>query len=177
MDLDGDVELASTGSTVLPATLDQTLPTNVTAGFGFAPVEGLTLGLSYQYEANSEVEEISGSINDTVPVTLPQNWSDSHTVHVGGEYWFIENTAVRAGYAKDLDNSIPDTANTRIIGDIAAHEVSFGLAHKTNQFEFGLTWNGRFGDRDIAVDGINNPAPGNYDAFVHSLSFGLSVDL
>ncbi len=175
--LNGDVQLASTGTTELEGSLKQNLPSNIQAGFAYYPCDHATLAISYQYEQNSQIEKFEGSVAGQAITPIDQNWSDSSTIHIGGELWNKEkNYGLRLGYAKDLDESIPDTAMTRIVGDIAAHEVSAGLMHKTNQFEFGLTWNARFGERDIPLT-LTNPGPGNYSAFVQNISLGVNVNL
>lgn len=183
LDLDGDLETASGGpiemgfgSNQLDATLEQTLPTVIHTGFGFYPTDKLTLGISYQYEVNSEIDALRASIADTTDIELPQNWRNSHTFHFGAEYWLKDSFALRSGYAKDIDASIPDAVNNRITGDIGAHEVSFGAAFRKEKFNVGLTWNGRFGNREVAANGLN-AAPGKYEAFVHSISLGVGYVL
>lgn len=178
-DLDGDAQFATSGN--FGATVDQTLPTLVTAGVGLKPIDNLTVGISYGWERNSEIDQFKGDLKTggtTVStITIPQNWTDSHTFHIGGEYSVTEALAVRTGYAKDLVDSIPDTVMNRVIGDIAAHEISFGGSYKWHRYEFQITWNGRFGKRDVPVVGTTNVAPGNYDAFVNSVSFGVGINI
>lgn len=183
--LDGNATFAASGpvSTLLgaqttPAMLGQTLPSNLTAGAGWHPNDRSTLAFGYQFERNSEVKELNASVaNGALAIPpIPQNWKDSHTLHIGGEYWFLDFLAARAGYAKDLNSSIPDGAMNRILGDIASHEVSFGLATRFKNFDVGLTWNGRFGERDIPVT-ATNPSPGHTEAFINSFSFGLGYKI
>ena len=185
MDLSGDVTFSSGGvaetllgtDTTDVSNFKQVLPMNIQGGVAFYPIDGLTLALSYQYEKNSSIEEFSANFaSGNQSLAIPQNWSDSSTIHVGADYWFHEQYGARVGYARDLDESIPDTAMTRIIGDIASNEVSAGLMYKTQNVDFGLTWNARFGERDVPLDGTNNIGPGNYEAFVQTISFGVGVD-
>jgi long-chain fatty acid transport protein len=164
----GDAVFAAAGR--LPVEFDQTLPTMVTAGFSFLPVETLTLALQYGFERNSEIDVLNVSLGGVGTLPLPYNYDDSHTIHVGAEWWAFPTIAVRAGYAKDLNESIPDATMNRVVGDIAAHETSFGLAYKAKWMTVAATWNGRFGSRTIPVAGTTNPSPGDYDAFVHSVS-------
>ena len=175
-ELDGDATFALAGK--LDAKLEQTLPTVVTAGVGISPFEQLTLGLSYGFERNSEIDILVLELptaGQSIPV--PQNWTDSHTIHFGGEYWVLPELALRAGYAKDFNRSIPNTVQNRIIADIAAHEVSAGLAYKWDRYTFGATWNARFGERNVPVNGTANVAPGKYEAFVQSISLGVGVGI
>jgi len=77
---------------------------------------------------------------------------------------------------KDLVDSIPDPAMNRVVGDIAAHEVSAGLAYKWSRYTFAGTWNARFGERDIPLNAVN-PSPGHYDAIVQAISLAVGVSL
>jgi long-chain fatty acid transport protein len=175
--LDGTATFAAAGTT--PISLSkQTLPTLMTVGFAVKPSEKYTLAASYDFERNSEIEVITASLPSGLTLPIPYNYKNSHTIHFGGEAWIWPELAVRAGYAKDLNDSIPDAAMNRIIGDIAAHELSFGLAYKWSRYQVGATWNARFGSRTIPVDAAN-PAQvaGTYQAFVQSVSFGVGVSL
>lgn len=173
--LTGDATFTTYGT--LGASLDQTLPTLITVGFASRPIDQLTLGIGYGFERNSEVQNLTAEVDTLGTITLPQNWSDSHTIHFGAEYKFTPEFAVRGGYAKDLNDSIPDTAMNRVVGDIAAHETSAGLAYTWGRYTFSGTWNARFGSRDIPVAGTANIAPGGYDAIVQSISVALGLQI
>ncbi len=174
-ELTGSATFATLG-TFQGVTMEQVLPSMVMTGIGIKPIEGLTVGLSYDFEHNSEIENLTATIPTLATVTLPQNWTDSHTIHVGADYRLMPPLAIRAGYAKDFNESIPDTAMNRIVGDIAATEVSAGAAYDISRYTIGLTWNARFGTRTIPVT-ATNPAPGGYEAFVQMISFAVSAKL
>jgi long-subunit fatty acid transport protein len=174
--LDGTVTFANLGAH--SASLSkQTLPTLVTAGFAVHPTDKTTLAASYDWERNSEIKVLTVTVPDLgASLALPYNYVNSNTIHFGGEHWLLPELAIRFGYAKDLNASIPDPAMNRIIGDIAAHEVSMGLAYKWSRYLAGATWNARFGSRTIPNNGAN-PAPGLYQAFVQSISLGLGISI
>jgi long-chain fatty acid transport protein len=170
--LNGSADFTGIGK--VSTSLDQTLPTLVSAGFGVRPTESLTIGLSYDFERNSEIRTLTLELSNGAKIASPQNWHDSKTIHVGMDYHLSPKLAVRGGYAKDLDVSIPDTAMNRIIGDIAAHEVSVGVEYAWQRSVLGVTWNARFGSRNVPNNGAN-PAPGEYEAFVQQVSMGLRI--
>jgi hypothetical protein len=60
----------------------------------------------------------------------------------------------------------------RVIGDIAAHEISAGFAHSWRNYRISAAWNGRFGKRNIS-SAAANPAPGQYEAFVNVVSLSI----
>ncbi|HLG19748.1 MAG TPA: outer membrane protein transport protein [Bdellovibrionota bacterium] len=165
------------GLGTLPSSLDQRLPTQVNVGLSAKPIEKLTVAVAYGWERNSEIENLVLNVSAPVGTIIsPQNWEDSHTIHFGGEYWILPELAGRLGYAKDLVDSIPDPAMNRVVGDIAAHEVSAGLAYKWSRYTFAGTWNARFGERDIPLNAVN-PSPGHYDAIVQAISLAVGVSL
>jgi len=170
-ELDGSADLATNGT--LTVHYNQNLPTLVTAGIGYYPIDGLTLAASYDFERNSENKTINATLNGVIPFTFPQGFRDSHTIHVGGEYWVFPTIAFRAGYAKDFSESVPDTTMDRILGDIAAHEVSSGLSYKWDRYTLAATWNARFGTRNITSGSAK--APGKYQAFVQMVSLGVEA--
>lgn len=184
-DLDGTVTTgddptdpinALTGSSNNPVSLSQTLPMNVNAGFGFYPTDKLTIGLAYQFEKNDSIKEFTATVGSLPPIVLDQNWENTHTIHVGADYKATDDLSVRAGYAKDFNDAIPDEVINRVVADIAAHEISAGAAYQLKKLNIGLTWNGRFGKRDVEAGSIT-PVDSNYKAFIHSISLGLGYKL
>ncbi|MCB0326553.1 MAG: outer membrane protein transport protein [Bdellovibrionales bacterium] len=174
--LDGDGELAAAGA--FDAEFTQILPTLVTAGVAVTPIDILTIALGYGFEHNSEIKEfVVSSPQFPTDLTLAQNWKDSHTIHVGVEARPHDHIAIRAGYARDFNESIPDTVMNRITGDIDAHETSVGLGYIRERYSINGTWNARFGKRDVPVDGTNNVGPGNYDGFVQSITLGVGYTI
>jgi long-chain fatty acid transport protein len=168
--LKGDAALVNFGKK--KASLSQVLPMLFSAGIGVSLIEKLTIGLSYDFERNSEVKQIDAALESLGNLTLPQNWKNSHTIHAGAECRIGESFSLRAGYAKDLNASIPDSAMNRVIGDIAAREISAGVAHGWRNYRISAAWNGRFGKRTIA-SAAANPAAGRYEAFVNLISLSI----
>ncbi|MCI5072666.1 TonB-dependent receptor [bacterium] len=185
-DLDGNVTTGddpadpinfSTGSPNNSVSLSQTLPMTLNAGFGIYPTDKLTIGLAYQFEKNDSIKEYTATVGALPPIVLAQNWSNTHTIHIGADYKATEDLSVRAGYAKDFNEAIPDQAINRVVGDIAAHEVSAGAAYQIKNLNIGLTWNARFGERDVPAAPPVIPVVTNYKAFIHSISLGIGYKI
>jgi long-chain fatty acid transport protein len=175
--LEGTATITGVPAPVPVSLEEQTLPTLVTAGVAFFPNKKLTLALGYGWERNSEIETLTLHAPALgVNLAVPYSYSDSNTIHLGGEYWVSPELAVRAGYAKDLEVSIPARSMNRIVGDIAANELSLGAAYKLNRYTIAATWNARFGSRMIPLNGTN-PAPGTYNAMVQAVSLGISFGI
>lgn len=170
--LDGDGTFENLGD--FEASLGQTIPTLVNIGFSAQATPHVLFSFAYGFERNKEIDELEIETDLIGNATLPQNWRNSHTYHFGVEIKPVKKFALLAGYARDFQNSIPDEVNNRISGDVAAHETSAGVGvFWTDQFSSTLTWNGRFGSRTIENNGLNI-APGEVEAFVHTLSLGLN---
>ncbi len=175
LSLGGNAAFAASGT--LPVEMGFTLPTLVMSSMAFHPMNDLTLSVGYSYERNSEIESFDvTSAAAGLALSLPQNWDDSHTVHFGAEYWLTEALGLRAGYAKDFNESIPNEVMNRVVGDIAAHDVSGGLAFNWSKYSLQATYNARFGDRTIPLNAVN-VAPGEYEAIVQTISVGVGVEL
>jgi len=172
VDVSGNAQFATLGT--LGASFEQTLPTLLTMGVAVTPLTDLTLGLMYGFERNTEINQANITFSNGATLTIPQGFTNSHTIHLGADYKLFPQLSLRTGYAKDLVTSIPDTVLDRVVGDIAAHELSFGAAYEWGRYTFAFTWNGRFGSRTVPVTATNK-APGTYDVFVNSLSMGVSV--
>lgn len=175
--LKGDGTFQTLGA--FDATLSQTLPTLITAGFSAQATKFLLFSFAYGWERNGELQttDVTTTITGLENASLPQGWKSSHTFHFGTEIKPSDRFHILAGYAKDFNASIPDTVNNRVTGDVAAHEVSFGLGvNFTDKINSTLSWNGRFGDRTVPVT-ATNIAPGEISAFVHTLSLGLGLNL
>jgi long-subunit fatty acid transport protein len=172
--LGGNAKFAALGN--LPVSFHQPLPMLVSVGIGFKPIDELTLGVSYDFERNSEIDTLNVELTGLGTIPIPYNYTDSHTLHVGAELYVTEPLALRAGWARDFQASIPDTSMTRIVGDIAANEVSVGLAYTMKCVSLEGTWNARFGSRTVPVTTMN-PGPGQYDAFVQMISLAAKISI
>lgn len=176
--LSGEGSFAGLGN--FDANFKITLPTLITAGFAAQATKNLLFSFQYGLERNSEVDTFTVTSPDLggAPATLPivQNWKDSHTFHFGTKLDVSKKLSLLAGYARDFNNSIPDAAMNRITGDIDAHEASAGLIVDLGRYNAGLAWNGRWGYRNIPNNGTNI-APGQYDAFLHTISANVGFSL
>ncbi|MCB0271983.1 MAG: outer membrane protein transport protein, partial [Bdellovibrionales bacterium] len=173
--LQGDGTFQTLGG--FDAELTQVLPTLITTGFSARVNSFLLFSFAYGWERNSELKNINIDTDLLGAVSLPQNWKNSHTFHFGIETTPLEHIHILAGYAKDFNESIPDAVNNRVTGDVAAQEISAGVGIDLGKaITTTLSWNGRFGDRTVPVT-ATNLAPGEISAFIHTLSFGLGVNL
>src|SRR5262249_14388054 len=106
--LSGSGTFATLGN--FDADLTMVLPTLVTAGFAAQVMKKLQLSFQYDYERNSEIKQFvvtSSNLGGTgATLTIPENWRDSHTLHMGVKYDVCSVSSLIAGYAKDFEASI-----------------------------------------------------------------------
>ena len=92
----------------------------------------------------------------------------------------LEATRLAAIWALDDIGTDPKIAEAA--GDLAreieaSHRMSVHQIMALNRYTLAATWNARFGNRTIPLNGTTNPAPGAYDAMVQSLSLGVSFGI
>ena len=174
--LSGDGEFAAAGP--FDATLRMALPTVITSGFSAQATKKLLLSFQHSFERNSEIKDFKLTSSLTGPAQIPLNqlWKNSQTFHFGAKFDVCKEASLIAGYARDFDKSIPDAVMNRVTGDIDAHEASGGILVNLGRYNAGLAWNGRWGERDIPVT-ATNVGPGNYKAFIHTISANIGIGL
>jgi len=167
--LRGDATLAAPGGQrVFSASLRQTLPSLVSLGIAYH-LQVFTCAASYDHEWNEQVTPYSLNIASAGAFVSHGEWAPSNTIHVGGSFQPTHAMMIYGGYAKDLNASIPDISMNRILGDIAANEVSLAAMYQWAVWRLTFGWNARFGTRSIPVEAPNG-APGLYKGFVQTVS-------
>ena len=87
------------------------LPHNFTLGLSTKPMRNLTLGTDVHYTMWSSFKELVVDFPDgkTPGLRSTQNWSDSWTLRVGGEYLLMGMLAIRLGAGYDVSPIPTDT--------------------------------------------------------------------
>ncbi|MEA2068961.1 MAG: outer membrane protein transport protein, partial [Verrucomicrobiota bacterium] len=130
-------------------------------------------------EAN--LEWLEWSVNDTQTADLgvngsnpiPQNWDDTFTFGVGGDWQFAEQWVFRAGYAF-IESPIPDETMAPILPDADRHALSLGLGYAIGGHAIDIAYTfSIYEDRYSTTSAY----PGDYDidsnlaGVTYSLSF------
>ena len=151
-------------------------PTIIGAGYGISLTDAIRL------EAN--LEWLEWSVNDTQTANLgangsqsvSQDWDNTLTFALGGDWRFSEGWVVRAGYAF-IESPIPDETMAPILPDADRHVLSLGLGYTFKGHTLDLAYAySIYDDRDV----VNNQHPGfngtykidsNLVGLTYSLSF------
>jgi long-chain fatty acid transport protein len=104
------------------------------------------------------------------PTSIRQNWRDTFTAGIGGDWKFAENWVARAGY-QYYESPVPNSTFSPTIADANQNVFTVGLGYKYKHHSleagYGLDF---YDDRNIKND--QNPAfNGKYQITVHLFSF------
>lgn len=153
-----------------PASTEIQFPSIVALGYGFRVNDRLRLGMEGEWIQFSNFESLDlnlGSTSILFPSTrIRQDWKDTFTAGMGGDYQLTEHWRLRASYQFYL-SPVRDGAFSPTIPDADQQVFTVGASYKTGRHEFGLSYGGIFyADREITA--AQNPAfNGRYEVGVH----------
>lgn len=149
-------------------------PTIFAAGYGIELTDKIRLETDVEWLQFSNFRSLQ--LNSTAasslgfPKSIPENWHDTFTVGIGGDWKFAPNWVARASY-QYYESPVPDSTFSPTIPDADQNVFTIGLGytlgHHSLEAAYGLDF---YGDRNIRSD--QNPAfNGDYKITVHLLSF------
>lgn len=142
--------------------MDIKYPTILGVGYGIELTDTIRL------EAN--LEWLEWSVNDSQTADLgvngaqpiPQNWDDTFTFGIGGDWQLDENWVARVGYAF-IQSPIPDQTMAPILPDADRHALSLGFGYTTGSHTFDASYTySIYGSRNVSP-AENQLFPGSYD--------------
>lgn len=125
----GDFDMAAPYRDELPPDGDISttlhLPMSIGGGVAFRPTPELELEANAVWINWKKFETIDITLADGTHNVQPQNYKNTVTVRVGGEYKINPKAAVRAGYIYD-PTPVPDTTLSARLPDINRHDITLG---------------------------------------------------
>lgn len=131
------------------------------------------VGFGYGVQVTDDIrveallEWLEWSINDTqsleiggIPSAQQNDWDDTITVGVGGDWQFDDNWVMRAGYAF-IESPIPDSTITPLLPDADRHAFSLGLGYTVGSHAVDVAYT--FSIYDDRSSPLTGTAPGTYD--------------
>jgi len=149
-------------------------PTIVALGYGIELTHNIRVEADGEWVQFSRFKSLNlgvGNYAFLLPTTaIPQNWRDTFTVGIGGDWRFATNWIVRAGY-QFYQTPVPDATFSPAIPDANQNVITVGLGYTYKHHSLELAYGADFyATRHIATD--QNPAfNGTYDFTVHLFSF------
>ncbi|HEX9759180.1 MAG TPA: OmpP1/FadL family transporter [Nitrospiria bacterium] len=177
IDYEGRAESSFPGFVNGAAFTTLTMPPIAVVGLSHHFFPNFALELDFQWTGWSTIQNLDLSFENSVfDTSIPRNWNDVFAIHLGGEYWFNEVLAFRAGYTFD-ETPIPDNTMDPILQDATRDIFSFGIGYTSGILTTDLAYDVFFlRDRDV-----NNVLPalipvtqnGTYETIGHliALSF------
>ncbi|WP_224362716.1 OmpP1/FadL family transporter [Hyalangium versicolor] len=115
-----------------------TLPGSLNLGFGFTPIERLTIGFDAHLSLWSTFDDFGVEFeNPGLTEILPKNWKDTWNFHLGIEYAVTPNIALRVGGEVDPTPSPGDTL-TPDLPDFNRVSASVGVGFNFAPFRADL---------------------------------------
>lgn len=150
-------------------------------GFGY----GIELNEKVRLESNVEWIQFSrferlpletGPNGPYFPTGIEQDWDDTFTVGIAGDWRVCENWTIRGGY-QYYETPVPDHTFSPTIPDANQHAFTAGLSFATgpHRGEFGYGYI-RYDDRDINNTGNAAAFNGHYEMMVHLFSLGYTYN-
>jgi len=154
-------------------------PTIVAAGYGIDLTDKIRVETDVEWLQFSNFKSLALKSQTAAalgfPSGIPQNWHDTFTAGIGGDWKFADNWVVRAGY-QFYGSPVPDKTFSPTIPDADQNVFTIGLGyhngHHALEAGYGLDF---YDNRNIKND--QNPAfNGKYSFTVHlfSLSYRYS---
>lgn len=179
VEYDGDARL---GNTALPLPGRQDFSTEIefpsmaAAGYGIELSDSLRLEVDIEwieFSVNDVLRLDTGLYRDLVPPETPQDWKNTWTAGIGGDWRFLPNWILRAGYTF-LESPVPDDTFAPTLPDADRHAVACGLGYKAGSHNLGLTYVASvYANREIRNSAVP-PHNGDYDLTAHlvGVSYG-----
>ena len=148
-------------------------PTIVGLGYGIQLTDTIRVGADLEWIEFSRFDDLPLDVETPapgLPSSVREDWNDTFTIGVGGDWKFSPNWIARASY-QFYESPVPDRTFSPVIPD--AHQnvftVGLGYAYKRHHLEaaYGLDF---YNERNIR----NNQQPafnGDYSLNVHLFSF------
>ncbi|GMU02291.1 outer membrane protein transport protein [Corallococcus caeni] len=152
------------------ASADVTLPSTVTAGLAYRPLNNLMLAFDASWVDWSSFAELAIRFeNPAIDNPLPKRWHAKWKYSLGAEYGVTEALQVRAGFVYDPSPS-PNSTLTPDLPDANRIKVTAGVGYQLKPFRADLGYQFvALSDKESSAPGI----PGTYSGSAHV--FGLTL--
>jgi long-chain fatty acid transport protein len=152
-------------------------PTIVSAGYGIDLTDKIRLESDFEWIEFSRFKSLDLNFgNNSILFTLlgksastPQNWHNTFTAGIGGDWKFADHWVLRAGY-QFFESPVPDMTFSPTIPDANQNVFTLGLGwkgrHSAFEAAYGLDF---YNERNISND-QNQAFNGKYTFNVHLIS-------
>ena len=148
-------------------------PTIIGAGYGIQLTEKIRLEINGEWIQFSRFDTLDLGVGNNavlLPNThIPQNWKNTFTIGIGGDWKFASNWVARTSY-QFYESPVPDSTFSPTIPDANQNVFTFGLGYHYKKHFVEAAYGADFYD-SRRIRNAQNPAfNGDYDVTVHLFS-------
>jgi long-chain fatty acid transport protein len=149
-------------------------PNIVAVGYGLQVTDTIRIEADVEWLQFSKFSSLDLSVGNNaflLPATsVPENWKDTFTAGIGGDWKFAESWVLRAGY-QYYQSPVPDSTLSPTIPDANQNVLTVGLGYRHGQHSVEGGYGLDFYDRRNITSNLNPAFNGTYDVTVHLFSF------
>jgi long-chain fatty acid transport protein len=105
-----------------------------------------------------------------LPSSVPENWKDTFTLGIGGDWKFATNWVARASY-RYYESPVPDSTFSPTIVDANQNVITVGLGYQYRRHTFELAYSPVFYDKRHIRTSYNPAYNGDYHVTLNLISF------
>jgi len=144
-------------------------------GYGIELTDAIRLESNVEWIQFSRFERLplnAGANSGFFPTEIDQDWDDTFTIGLAGDWRFARDWTWRAGY-QYYESPVPDHTFSPTIPDANQHAITTGISYSAGahraEFSYGYI---HYDDRDIDNSGTAAVFNGHYEILVHLFSVG-----
>lgn len=155
---------------------DIAFPNMVALGYGIQLTDQIRLEADVEWIQFSRFKSLNidtGNNNLLLPPAsrnIPENWKDTFTAGIGGDWAFAEHWVLRAGY-QFYQSPVPDSTFSPAIPDANQNVVTIGVGYHGKHNSFELAYGADFYAERRISNSYNPAFNGDYGITVHLMSF------
>ena len=172
VEYDGDTKTDLAGNS--PFATEVTFPTIVSLAYGVELPNNIRVEVSGEWLQFSNFKTLAIEALGTT-LNIPQNWRNTFTVGIAGDWAFHENWTARAGY-QYYKTPVPDSTFSPTIPDSNQNVGTVGLQYHWGRHAIEGAYGYVFYDKRDINNGAGYPFNGSYEWNVHlfALSYNFS---
>jgi long-chain fatty acid transport protein len=179
VDYEGDFTLdnvpAALGGGTIQRTFNSsiTFPTTIAAGYGIELTDKIRIEADFEWLQFSQFDqlplEVPGAAQLGLPSNVRENWKNTFTAGIGGDWKFHPDWVLRAGY-QYYESPVPDATFSPAIPDANQNVITVGLGYKYRGHSFEFAYGADFYNQRNIQDNQNPAYNGKYKITVHLFS-------
>ena len=143
-------------------------PNILSAGYGIELTDKVRVEVDFEWLQFSQFKSLPINMGPSA-INIPQNWNNTFTLGIGGDWKFAEHWTLRAGY-QYFESPVPNSTFSPTIPDANQNVFTIGLGWKSGHHSLEAGYGLDFYDTRH-ISGNQNPVfDGKYTFNVHLFS-------